>query len=89
MSERAARVDSGDLMGKDQGADGAGSGGELYQEQLRAQEAWFERSKSSANRSISESTRWFQRERKVWSGPLKTLRSFFYLKGVKCNISPY
>ena len=38
-SERAARVDSGVLMGQDQGADGAGSGEELYQEQLRAQGA--------------------------------------------------
>ena len=43
-SERAARVDSGVLMGEDQGADGAGSGGELSEEQLRAQGAWFEES---------------------------------------------
>ena len=47
-SERAARVDSGVVMGWDQGADEAGSGGELYQEQLRAQGACFERTMSRA-----------------------------------------
>ena len=41
-SERAARVDSGVVMGWDQGADGAGSARGLYQDPLRAQGAWFE-----------------------------------------------
>ena len=42
-SERAARVDSGVVMGWDQGADGAGSARGLYQDPLRAQGAWFDR----------------------------------------------
>ena len=46
-SERAARVDSGVLMGQDQGADGAGSGEELYQEQLRAQGAGSSRARAA------------------------------------------
>ena len=75
-SERAAGVNSGILMGQDQGADDADSVRGFYQEQLRAQGAWFEESHAEQKRQQRETLAGFNEIEKSRLGLCKLVDHF-------------